>query len=234
VNTLRWLSTLSLCVVATSQPTFAQQSPAPSALAARAVAVGIADAGAVSPVGTGTTATVGAQQPDHGPRIDYTLVFTATEPQPGIVDPAVLAAITTWLADNFDLPAANRPRVELVPPARIAAFRYRGFAQPQTSGDEQAMHDAGREIAGVYDDATRTIYLPEGWSGATPAELSVLVHEMVHHLQNGAQLKYECPQAREQLAYAAQERWLSRHDRSLASEFEIDPFTLLVRTRCLG
>jgi hypothetical protein len=162
-------------------------------------------------------------------------VLTATASRTGAVDPAVLAEITAWLGENFDLPATNQPRVALVPPARIAAFRYRGFALPQTAvGDEQAMLEAGREIAGVYDDGTRTIYLPQGWSGTTPAELSVLVHEMVHHLQNGAQLKYECPQAREKLAYAAQDRWLGRYDRSLESEFGIDPFTLLVRTRCMG
>jgi len=176
-----------------------------------------------------------AQQADQRQTTDYTLVFTEAKLQPGAVNPAVLAEITAWLAKNFDLPVTDQPRVELVPPARIAAFRSRGFAQPQSAiSDEQAILEAGREITAIYDDAGRTIYLPEGWSGTTPAELSVLVHEMVHHLQNRAQLKYECPQAREKLAYAAQERWLSRYDRSLASEFEIDPFTLLVRTRCMG
>jgi hypothetical protein len=33
-------------------------------------------------------------------------------------------------------------------------------------------------------------------SHKTPAELSVLVHEMVHHLQNVEQLKFACPLAR--------------------------------------
>ena len=57
----------------------------------------------------------------------------------------------------------------------------------------------------IYYDATRTIYLPEGWTGDTPAELSVIVHEVVHHFQNVLRLKYECPQEREKLAYIAQE-----------------------------
>ena len=184
---------------------------------------------------SGILGTVSARQPDQGPTIDYTLVFTEAEARKVAINPAVLAAIMTWLSENFDLPMTDQPRVELVPPARIAAFRYRGFGQPETAaGGDRAMHDAGREIVAVYDDATRTIYLPAGWSGTTPAELSVLVHELVHHLQNGAQLKYECPQAREKLAYEAQKRWLGLHDRSLSSEFEIDPFTLLVRTRCMG
>jgi hypothetical protein len=180
---------------------------------------------------TGTIGAVNAQQPDPRSQLDYPLVSTDVEP----VDRNLLSSIVSWLSDNFDLPPADLPRVKLVPPARIAAIHYRGFAQTQSiGGNEQAISDAARDIVATYDDATRTIYLPEGWLGETPAELSVLVHEMVHHLQNAAQRKYECPQEREQAAFAAQERWLARHERSLASEFELDPFTLLVRTRCMG
>jgi hypothetical protein len=80
---------------------------------------------------------------------------------------------------------------------------------------------------------TQTIYLPQGWTGATPAERSVLVHEMVHHMQQQAGLKFDCPQERERLAYQAQQRWLGEAGLTLASEFGIDPFTILVRTSCM-
>jgi hypothetical protein len=85
----------------------------------------------------------------------------------------------------------------------------------------------------VYSDATHTIYLPEGWTGGTPAELSVLVHELVHHVQNVGGLKYACPQEREKLAYMAQERWLGLFGHNLEADFELDAFSLLVKTRCL-
>ena len=176
----------------------------------------------------GPTAMVKAQPADRR------LVVSESASGGAAVDPAVLAEIAAWLGESFQLPASDPPKMEFVSPTRIAVFRYRGFARSQSSAvDDQAKLVAERETAAVYDDATRTIYLPNGWSGATPAETSVLVHEMVHHLQNGAQLKYECPQAREKLAYAAQHRWLERYGRSLESEFQIDPFTLLVRTRCI-
>jgi len=55
---------------------------------------------------------------------------------------------------------------------------------------------------------------------------------MVHHLQKKNQLKYECPGAREELAYKVQEKWLSLFGRDLAAEFQIDPFTLKVSTAC--
>jgi hypothetical protein len=88
------------------------------------------------------------------------------------------------------------------------------------------------DIVAFYNDAERTIYLPAGWSGATPAEVSILVHEMVHHVQNVAALRYPCPEAREAPAYAAQAAWLARSGSDIAAAFGIDPLTLLVRTKC--
>jgi hypothetical protein len=55
---------------------------------------------------------------------------------------------------------------------------------------------------------------------------------MVHHLQNRSEQKFACPAAREKLAFAAQERWLTIFGRSLGADFGIDPLTLLVRTEC--
>jgi hypothetical protein len=84
----------------------------------------------------------------------------------------------------------------------------------------------------LYDDADRIVYLPETWTGSTLVDLSVLVHEMVHHLQNLAGMTFACPGAREKLAYAAQKDWLALFGRDFFTELETDPFTLLVRTEC--
>jgi hypothetical protein len=142
----------------------------------------------------------------------------------------LINSIVNWLVATFDLPVIwESPRIEFIQPGSMARLRYRG------SASNQGMPlDVGRDIVAVYDDANRTIYLPEGWTGVTPAEQSLLVHEMVHHLQNLGKLKYECPEAREKLAFAAQEQWLELFNRTLAGEFALDPFTLLVRTSCLG
>jgi hypothetical protein len=88
------------------------------------------------------------------------------------------------------------------------------------------------EVVAVYDDVSDTIYLAHGWTGHTPAGLSVIVHEMFHHLQHEAGSTYACPEEREREAFAAQERWLAEFGTNLETEFGIDPFTLLVRTNC--
>jgi hypothetical protein len=146
---------------------------------------------------------------------------------------ALLRSLVTWIAANFDLPANyDPPNVKLSSPAKIAALRNWDVPGPETNGGVAPSHGAQREVVSVYDPATRTIYLRDDWRGRTPAELSILVHEMVHHLQTLAGLTFACPQEREQLAYQAQNRWLQMSGRDLASEFEIDPMTLLLTTKC--
>jgi hypothetical protein len=168
------------------------------------------------------------------PGADYEVRLNGTE---RIADPALgerlLTAIETWLSIEFDLPVlGNHPRIDLVPPTEIAALRYRGRFPNAGASSGQSAASSESDTVAVYSDSTRTIYLAENWTGGTPAELSVLVHEMVHHLQNLAGLKYECPQAREQLAYRAQERWLALFGHDLAQDFELDGFSLLAKTRC--
>ncbi len=137
----------------------------------------------------------------------------------------LLEKVCAWLATKFDLPAATKlPAVMIVRPARMAALRYHGLA-PTSS-------DASDFIA-LYDVWGRTIYLPEGWRGATAAEVSILVHEMVHYLQDMAGQRFECVEQEERLAYAAQDRWLVLAGSSLEREFGIDALTVLARSTCL-
>lgn len=114
------------------------------------------------------------------------------------------------------------------------------FKVPAEDRFSDAANDSGdvqpstpHDIVAVYGDLERTIYLPEGWTGETPAELSILVHELVHHIQHVGGLTYACHAAQEKVAYAAQDRWLQLFGRDLASDFGIDPFTLLVNTICI-
>jgi hypothetical protein len=163
----------------------------------------------------------------------------ATDQTGTLPTPALMSTIVTWLATNFELPASHsHPRVELASPAKLAAVRYRGLAPgPQQGivvvGNQATPLSLGRDLLAVYDRASRTMYLREGWAGATPAEISVLVHEMVHHLQSEAGLAYPCPAASEKLAYEAQQKWLALSNLSLEREFEVDRFTIMVRASCM-
>jgi len=141
----------------------------------------------------------------------------------------LLTVMMTWLSSNFDLPAVHQhPEIRFVSQQEMVAVRFAGLVPNMTSE-----HNAASEIVALYDDRTRTILLSDRWKSDAPVELSVLVHELVHHMQNLAQLTYPCPEAREAMAYAAQEKWLSLFGQSLAKAFDLDPLTLKVRTSCM-
>ncbi len=170
------------------------------------------------------------------PNIEFNVAAAPVRPAAPQALPAgpserLLTEIVDWLAAEFQLPASDRhPRVATIDPAEMLQRRYRGMLRPPASPAPNAT--AGDDLVAIYEDTTRTIYLQRGWTGRTPAEMSVLVHEMVHHLQNRAGLKYDCPQMREKLAYAAQQKWLEKVGRDYFVEFETDPMTLLLRTAC--
>ena len=146
---------------------------------------------------------------------------------------ALMTAIVLWLSANFDLPANfEHPKIEIASHAEIVAMRYGPFKTNALTGPEASTSPHRREVVSVYSFPKHTIYLPEGWTGNTPAELSVLVHELVHHLQNRAGTKFACLQEMEEMAYAAQERWLGLYGHNLLADFEVDAFTLLATTHC--
>jgi hypothetical protein len=135
----------------------------------------------------------------------------------------LVTLIMTWLSTNFDLPVTHKqPDIKFVTPHQMAEIRLGPFAASPR-----------HELVAIYEDRSKTIFLSDRWTGATPADLSVLVHEIVHHLQNVGKLEYSCPEAREAIAYAAQEKWLGMFGQSLQTAFELDPLTLKVKTACM-
>ena len=167
------------------------------------------------------------------PGTDYRVSFEKGRATGRPVPEPLLRAIVTWLANNFGLPADYvYPTVAFVPATTIATFHYTGLLS-DSPRDAAAVPAHHREVVAAYDGIAKAIYLPAHWTGVTPAELSMLVHEMVHHLQHVARIRYPCPQASEELAYAAQDRWLGLFGRDLATDFDLDPFTVTVSIQCI-
>lgn len=143
---------------------------------------------------------------------------------------ALLTAIVVWLSVNFGLPANfELPRIERMSSTEMKNLIYENIPADQ----RQAMSvDQIPRVISLYSVETKTIYLPPEWTGRTPAELSELVHEMVHHSQNLSHATFLCPAEREKLAYEAQEKWLVQYGKNLESEFGLDPMSVLVKSLC--
>jgi len=143
--------------------------------------------------------------------------------------------LMAWLVLNSELPTITEyPRIQFVAGGKISEARINRVKDyVGHDGTPLISEGASNNIVSFYDDRTRTIFLQEGWSSTRPTEMSVLVHELVHHIQNIAKIDYLCAAEREQPAYAAQRKWLSLFGKTLEGEFGIDSASLLLRTKCV-
>ena len=160
------------------------------------------------------------------PGTAYGVVIGKPVLDPKLPPPALLRAIIVWLSQQELAPTTSQlPRVAFATSEEMAELRY-------PSSNAAQLREAGVEVVSLYDTADNMILLPEGWTGSSPAELSILVHELANHLQAGTTRHYGCPEEREAPAYAAHEKWLELFGTNLAEQFGIDGLTLLVRTHC--
>ena len=171
------------------------------------------------------------------PGSDYPLVLgrSQLDPESGTPPHELLAAIAHWVAAAMNLPPPQTlPRIAFSTSHQLAVLRYGGNVAETVSGIDMSAPDQRQSpsVVALYDEPRRTIQLSEGWTGSTAAELSVLVHEMVHHIQAGAGQRFACPAAREKDAFAVQAQWLALFGSSLEAAYEIDDLSLLVRTIC--
>ncbi len=114
------------------------------------------------------------------------------------VSPALLFELNAWLdAETEYRERDRRPLIEFVGAERGEDLR--GVADR-----------SGGRTRGLYDAEIETIYLVEPWSPDNPRDISVLLHEMVHHRQSGQH--WYCDQAQEWRAYQIQAQWLAEQE----------------------
>lgn len=114
------------------------------------------------------------------------------------IPPTLLHELNTWLdAETEFRKRINQPRIHWVGTAQAEVLRG------------ATNHSDGR-TRGLYDNKVETIYLTEPWTVRNPHDVSVLLHEMVHHRQS--QQHWYCPQAQEWRAYQIQAQWLDEQN----------------------
>jgi hypothetical protein len=138
---------------------------------------------------------------------NYSIVFNSPELQVGEPrDTEKLAAvISSWLSAYFGLPTMHRP----------PRFLY-----------------SETDKLPSYNSRSQTIYLPVGWNGGSPAQMSVFVREMARHLQIEAGSTYRCTP--ESFAEAVQYRWNEMFDGGRHLPIATSAISAGINPRCIS
>ena len=113
-----------------------------------------------------------------------------------------------------------------VPPIRFVP--YAELEQIFTGGKRSDLH-----VEALYSDKDHAVYLPDTWRADDLRDRSILLHELVHHLQYLNKVKTECPSEFEWQAVELQIEWLQEQGVEDPLEFlGISPLFILMLRRC--
>lgn len=129
---------------------------------------------------------------------------------------ALVLAFLTWIAAETCL--------TLPPPPSIAFV----------SVEEMRERAAGRHsVVALYQRSEATIYLPETWSRDALYDRAMLLHELVHHVQQFNGVPARCPNQREWQAYKVTGMWLAEQGVEDPYAFlNVDEFTVAILSLC--
>jgi hypothetical protein len=101
-----------------------------------------------------------------------------------------------WIIQRTGWPAAD------VPPIKITSFAHLRELSGLSSDAEWI------RPAAFYSKSEHLIYLADGWNKDDLVDQSILVHELVHHLQIENHIEFACWGRYEAQAYELQIQWL--------------------------
>jgi hypothetical protein len=111
----------------------------------------------------------------------------------------ILTALMIWLGANtpFDV-NHDIPKVLFLSQEQMEDLYY----------TNEEKDNFPNQLHGLYDKDSDTIILPDNWDRRDPWDLGVLVHEMVHYLQDMNKIEFECTAQMEKDAWPIQQRYL--------------------------
>lgn len=156
------------------------------------------------------------------------MVWAAHAGEGSQADPSgpLMRALMAWASVQTGLPVPERlPGVE-----RRDRCAIQALANP-----ESECRSEGGAVA-IYDHRSQTVTLPVSWSATRLYDVSVLLHELVHHMQAVAGVTVETAACRgrdvEQPAYEAQMAFIEAAGVDPFAMMRIDALTLMLITAC--
>jgi hypothetical protein len=132
--------------------------------------------------------------------------------------------LMVWISSVSGLPLSDdTPEITRVDPAEMARL---------AKGPGVAAPDVKSGYLALYHADSRTVMLRRDWDMRDLRDRSILVHELVHHLQAEAGRDYVCKGAMEREAYDIQADWLEARGADLLEVMNMNGLFLYAVTRC--
>ena len=142
----------------------------------------------------------------------------------GLLYAVLLAASVHSGLDVPDRWQGSLPNVVQLDPMDIKKFYYSGIDLPE---------EHWGNISAIYDPTFKAIFISDQFDPRDTMDISILVHEVVHWLQDIGGLEYDCLAQSEALAYDTQFAFLeATGDEDPKGTVGVNDLFLMFRTKC--
>jgi hypothetical protein len=152
---------------------------------------------ALTVVGFLTFAAASAQPPHDAAKDQDTRPVCCHVQKPAEPTPKVVADLIAWIVGKTGWTNRNPPPIEVLPREQIVKM----FSDEHSGAD-------GIHIEAAYSDDRHILYLSKQWKPESLRDRAILLHELVHHLQDINKIKAACRLEYEKQAYELSIAWL--------------------------
>ena len=156
---------------------------------------------------------------------------------------ATLTSMMLWINSLTGIPMPESPPEIVYTEAREMKYMLYGCnskTHPRASQICKELKETGEitndntSTIGLYDHDRKVIHLnPIIRTYDKPVRDSVIIHELVHHMQFSADIPYQCFGQLEETAYDIQDRYIkSKGRKDIFTELDISPLYLFIIFSC--
>ena len=155
----------------------------------------------------------------------------------------LILSLMLWISNATGYPVPEPPGLLFLSTSGIKAYAYGCDDIPIPKGNEDIcnsrefwdLDESSSSPMALYNHRTKQIILNEDLDIDTIRDQSVVMHELVHHLQNmgGKEFEKECKGDLEKEAYLLQDKWLKEtYDVDVWSTIGINELYFIILTNC--
>lgn len=145
---------------------------------------------------------------------------------------AVIASFMIWISAHTGFIVPDPPKFSMKTERQIWDKVYACDKRPESNPCKEPRPDSG--IVAIYNNKLKEIMVPKWFDIDRISHRSILLHELVHHVQyeNEYNEEVQCKAELEKQAYDLQDKWLKENKAVLPEGLQIGPLLRYTVTTC--
>ena len=147
----------------------------------------------------------------------------------------IITALMLYISSITGWPIPPPPNIQYINSSQFSMIVNDCYKFPNTRVCKTP--GSSTNIVALYNNITKTIMLNKDFWWSSTKDQSILLHELVHHMQyNSDYIKYKnmCRGTIEKEAYEIQSKWLAKYKRELFEVMNMNDLHYLMITSCVA